>query len=99
MRKFLFVLVAALVASSTTPAEAQFLKKLGKAAKKVEWEYNVDSGLYVHLDNYTVHVEDDDITPAGQKYLDNLPNEYNLDIKFSTDYLKPGAKIYYYSKD
>lgn len=64
-----------------------------KAAKNVTYEYNADSGIWAHIGNVSIIIDEDQLNPRGTQFMSTVYSDIEPNLAFSPDYLKPDAKI------
>ena len=68
---------------------AETLRKL----KNVSYEYNADSGIWASAGKVAIVISEDQLSPAGEAYINSLTSDIEPNIAFKPEYVKPGAKI------
>lgn len=64
-----------------------------RAAKSVSYEYNSDSGIWAHIGNLSIIIDEDQLNQKGIEFLSTIYSDIEPNLKFSPDYVKPDAKI------
>lgn len=64
-----------------------------KAAKYVTYEYNADSGIWAHIGNISIVIDEDQLNQKGIDVINMIPSDIEPNLSFSPDYIKPDAKI------
>lgn len=64
-----------------------------KAAKSVTYEYNADSGIWAHIGNVSIIIDEDQLNKKGIEFINSIPSDIEPNLAFSPEYIKPDAKI------
>lgn len=64
-----------------------------RSAKSVSYEYNSDSGIWAHIGNLSIIIDEDQLNQKGIEFLTTIYSDIEPNLKFSPDYVKPDAKI------
>lgn len=64
-----------------------------KAAKGVTYEYNADSGIWAHIGNVSIIIDEDQLNQKGTQFMSTIYSDIEPNLAFSPDYVKPDAKI------
>lgn len=70
-----------------------------KAAGNVTYDYNADSGIWAHVGNVWIVIDEDQLNRKGIDFINSIVSDMAHNIKFSPDMLKPDAKILQIEKD
>lgn len=64
-----------------------------KAAGNVSYEYNADSGIWAHIGNLSIIIDEADLNQKGIDFINSILSDIEPNLAFSPEYLKPDAKI------
>lgn len=64
-----------------------------KASKSVTYEYNADSGIWAHIGNVSIIIDEDQLNQKGTDFMSTIYSDIEPNLQFSPDYVKPDAKI------
>ncbi len=70
-----------------------------RASKGVTYEYNADSGIWAHVGNVSIIIDEDQLNAKGVEFMSSVLSDIEPNLAFSPDYLKPDAKILQIEKD
>lgn len=70
-----------------------------KAANGVTYEYNADSGIWAHIGNVSIIIEEDQLNQKGTQFMSTIYSDIEPNLAFSPDYIKSDAKILNIEKD
>lgn len=70
-----------------------------RAAKDVSYEYNADSGIWAHIGNVSIIIDEDQLNQKGIEFMSTIYSDIEPNLQFSPDYVKPDAKILTIDKD
>ncbi|MGN0236636.1 MAG: hypothetical protein ACI4AK_00880 [Lepagella sp.] len=70
-----------------------------RASKGVTYGYNADSGIWAHVGNVSIIIDEDQLNAKGIEFISSILSDIEPDLAFSPDYLKPDAKILQIEKD
>lgn len=70
-----------------------------RAAKDVSYEYNADSGIWAHIGNVSIIIDEDQLNQKGIEFMSTIYSDIEPNLQFSPDYVKPDAKILTIEKD
>lgn len=64
-----------------------------RSAKNVSYEYNADSGIWAHIGNVSIVIDEDQLNQKGIDFLSTIYSDIEPNLQFSPDYVKSDAKI------
>ncbi|MDY5388403.1 MAG: hypothetical protein SPG50_07280 [Muribaculaceae bacterium] len=70
-----------------------------RGSKGVTYEYNADSGIWAHVGNVSIIIDEDQLNAKGIEFINSILSDIEPNLAFSPDYLKPDAKILQIEKE
>ncbi|MGM9816664.1 MAG: hypothetical protein ACI304_06355 [Lepagella sp.] len=70
-----------------------------RGSKGVTYEYNADSGIWAHVGNVSIIIDEDQLNAKGIEFISSILSDIEPNLAFSPDYLKPDAKILQIEKE
>lgn len=70
-----------------------------RGSKGVAYEYNADSGIWAHVGNVSIIIDEDQLNAKGIEFINSILSDIEPNLAFSPDYLKPDAKILQIEKE
>lgn len=70
-----------------------------RGSKGVTYEYNADSGIWAHVGNVSIIIDEDQLNAKGIEFISTILSDIEPNLVFSPDYLKPDAKILQIEKE
>ena len=70
-----------------------------RGSKGVTYEYNADSGIWAHVGNVSIIIDEDQLNAKGIEFINSILSDIEPNLAFSPDYLKPDAKILQFEKE